>query len=388
MADIDQDPRVAHLLTTAGHEATRFIHPEGVQAVRTTVRRRRRNRAIGAGVLAALVLIGGPIAALGRTGSHTTPAGTVTSGPTPSPSPSSSPPPPAAPDGKISAGTLRNATLTIPAWPAKGFDTSCPSGKVHLSGILKLEGNPVYEDVDQDGAQETVAVVSCNPQGSDYKVLAFDRDAAGRVVTLGQVVASSGTAGKPGDILTVWGVEAGDTGQVRVDVGDYRPCCDEAQASQHQWRTYGWNGSAFTQTGGPTSFGPNPKVTDLSVTGKRLTMIRRADGTWHGILTVTVHNAAAYVTPGRVRLMVGVPGTWTATASGCTLSPDGTQPIECTLPALAKRAGRTVTLTFTAPAGSLDTLCQLWVASVNPDGAGYPDAHPDKGPTTMPVTEA
>jgi len=408
MADIDQDPRVAELLNAASQEATRFIHPEGEQAVRTTVRRRRRNRAIGAGLVAALVLIGGPAAAIGLARSHApadTPADTTTSSPTPAPSPSASSPrsssprssspqssaPPSVPDGKISASTLRNATLTIPAWPAKGFDTSCPAGKVHFSngrsGLLALKGSPVYQDVDSDGAPETVTIVSCNPQGSDYKVLAFDRDAAGKIVTLGQVVASAGTAGHPGDILTVWGVEAGDNGQVRVDVGDYRPCCDQAQASQHQWRTYGWNGAAFTQTGGPVSFGANPNVTDLSATAPGLTMTKQADGTWRGTLSVTVHNAAAFVTPGPVRLLIDVPDTWTATASGCTVD-HGISPFACTLPAVAQHAGRTVTLTLTAPAGVLDAQCHLWVASVDPHGASYPDVNPDKGATTVPVTKA
>ena len=399
MADIDQDPRVAELLNAASQEATRFIHPEGEQAVRTTVRRRRRNRAIGAGVVAALVLIGGPVAAIGLARSHApadTPADTTTSSPTATPSPSTSSlrssAPPSVPDGKIGASTLRNATLTIPAWPAKGFDTSCPKGKVHFSngrsGLLSLEGSPVYQDIDSDGAPETVSLVSCNPQGSDYQVLAFDRDATGKIVTLGQVVASAGTAGHRGDILKIWGVEAGDNGQVRVDVGDYRPCCDQAQASQHQWRTYGWNGTAFTQTGGPVSFGANPKVTDLSATGKGLTMTKQADGTWRGTLSVTVRNAAAFGTPGPVRLMIGVPGTWTATPSGCTLPTYGSQPIECTLPAVAKHAGRTVTLTLTAPAGDLDARCELWVASVDPHGASYPDVNPDKGATNVPVTKA
>jgi hypothetical protein len=206
-------------------------------------------------------------------------------------------------------------------------------------------------------------------------------------VTLGQVVASAGSAGQRGDILTIWGVQAGDNGQVRVDVGDHRPCCDEAQASQHQWRTYGWNGTAFTQTGGPTSFGANPKVTDLSATSPDLAMTKQADGTWRGTLKVTVRNATAFATPGQIRLYTGVPGTWQATASGCTLAPDGTQPLECTLPAVAGHASRTATLTLTAPAGTLEARCQLWVSAVDPDGASYPDVNPDRGPATVPVTK-
>jgi hypothetical protein len=400
MADIEQDPRVAHLLNTASHEATRFIHPRGVQAVRATVRHRRRNTVAGTAALAATLLVGGPVAAMNLTGSHTQPSPpsstsssadpTPTS--TPSPSPSQLPPSPKAPDAKISASALRSATLSIPAWPKKGFDAECPSGKVHFtggeSGMLKLEGAPVYADVDHDGMLETVSVVSCNPQGSDYKVLAFDRDAAGNIVTLGQVVASAGTAGHPGDILTVWSVQAGDSGQVRVDVGDYRPCCAQAQASQHQWRTYGWNGTAFTQTAGPTAFGPNPNVTDLRATTPGLTMTKQADGTWHGKLTVILHNAGGFATPGRVQLLIGVASNWQVTVSGCTLDKNSVQPVGCTLPALAKGADRTVTLTFKAPAGALDAQCQLWTSSINQDGAVYPNVNPDvDNSVKVPVTQ-
>jgi hypothetical protein len=99
---------------------------------------------------------------------------------------------------------------------------------------------------------EAIQLISCSPQGSDYQVLAFDQDASGRVVTLGQVVASAGSQGREGvDIMTIWGIATGDNGRVRVDVGEYRPCCAAAQASQHQWRAYGWNGRTFTQTADP-----------------------------------------------------------------------------------------------------------------------------------------
>jgi hypothetical protein len=159
---------------------------------------------------------------------------------------------------------------------------------------IALQGDPVYADVDRDGAQETVMLVVCSPQGDDYQVVALDRDAAGKIVSLGRVVGSAGNLGKEGhDIETIWAVRAGDDGQVQVDVGEYRPCCDAIQASQHQWRTYGWDGERFAQTGGPTSFGPNPKVTDLVVHPDTVHMTRQADGSWKGTLRVTVHNGGA-----------------------------------------------------------------------------------------------
>lgn len=397
MADFEQDPRIAHLLNTTGREATRFIQPQGVRAVQTTVRHRRRNRIAGVAVLAAVALAGGPVAMnLAGNDAPIDPPAATTSPSAPAPTttapsvPASTPATPA--DHRISANALRNATLTIPAWPAKGFDASCPSGKVRFTGgtggsdgLLRIEGNPIHQDVDHDGSQETVALVSCNPQGSDYKVLAFRPDPAGAITTVGQVVASAGTAGHPGDIKTIWSIQPAPGGQIRVDVGDYRPCCAMVQASQHQWRTYGWSGGSFRQTGGPDSFGPNPKFTDLRATSNGLTMTEQANGSRTGTLTVTIRNEAAFATPDRVLLQVGVPGSWKATATGCTVGTG--QPLPCTLPAMPKGATRTVTLTLTAPAGSLPATAQLYLSSATEDGGTYP-ATTDRRAPEVPITRS
>jgi hypothetical protein len=102
---------------------------------------------------------------------------------------------------------------------------------------------------------------------------------------------------------------------------------------------------------------------------------------------VTVRNATAFVTPGQVQLMIDVPGTWKMTPSGCTLVPH-VQPTPCLLPAIAKHASRTVTVTLTAPAGNLDAQCHLFVSSVTSNGLQYPDVNPAKGATNVPVTKA
>jgi hypothetical protein len=177
----------------------------------------------------------------------------------------------------------------------------------------------------------------------------------------------------------------GADGQIRVDVGEFRPCCAMVQASQHQWRTYGWSGRSFRQTGGPTSFGPNPKFTDLRTTSTGLKMTKQTNGSWKGVLTVTVHNEAGFATPDRVVLRVGVPGSWKATATGCTVGQG--QPLPCALPAVAKGADRTVTVTLTAPAGSLPTSAQLYVDSETEGGGAYP-AKTVRPPTNVPVSQS
>jgi hypothetical protein len=394
MSDFERDSGVTNLLMMAGDEATRFVSPDGVGAVVSTVRHRRRTRAAAITALA-LVLLGAPVTAVALAGVHhnTAPPGggptsappSASDSPTPQPSASSQP---AAPDGRISLDELRRATITVPAW--RSGDDGCPSGKVTLSGgkagsgMMALTGEPAYVDLDHDGAQETVVLISCSPQWSDYKVIALDRDASGAIVTLGQVVASG--TGKIGvDIMTIWGVAAGDNGQVRVDVGEYRPCCEEAQASQHQWRTYGWNGTAFTQTGGPTAFGPNPLVTDLVVTAAPLAMVKQPDGSYQGTLHVTMHNAAKFTTPGQLQLRVDSPDGWSAQqVAGSVCRPDENR--TCALPALAAGASRTFDVKVTVPAGGSQGQCVLYPLAHATDSYGYyPDRKATAG-TTVQVT--
>jgi hypothetical protein len=400
MYDNERDPRVADLLTGAADEAATYIQPRGVDAVVRTVHR-RRVRTIGvvtAVVVAAVVAPLTVVSLTGRpapatTGDHPSPSASPSASPSPaSPSPTDSPGASGAPNGRIPADQLRNATLRIPAWP-KGFDDSCPTGTVKFSGgkagqggIAALQGDPVYVDVDHDGAQETVVLVVCSPQGSDYQVLALDRDTSGGIVTLGKVVGSAGNTGKQGtDIMTVWSVAAGDNGQVRVDVGEYRPCCESAQASQHQWRAYGWDGTRFTQTGGPTTFGPNPNVTDLTVTADPLTMTKQGDGSWAGTLRVTIHNAAKFPVPGRLRFALDLDPAWVAQPDAdCHFTP-GEQPLSCTVPGIAAGTDRVLTIQLTAPAGPLATRCDVYAGAVTADGLGYPDRKP-RVSATVPVT--
>ena len=399
MSEFDQDRRVAGLLVAAADATAPHIRPRGVGAVVRTVRKRRTRKVAGVSALALLAVFA-PLTVLGLTDRHApdTPVGSrppTSAAPSASVSPpAASPSGPAAPDGRLPASQLRNATLRIPAWP-KGFSEDCPTGSVTFRDgrdkardLDVLQGDPVYVDVDHDGAQETVVLVACSPQGTTYQVLALDRDAAGRIVTVGRIVGSAGNTGTQGsDIMTIWAVKAGANGQVRVDVGEYYPCCDALQASQHQWRTYGWNGKRFAQTGGPTEFGPNPKVTDLVVTADPLTMTRQENGSWTGTLRVRIHNAAAFRVPGQVQFALTVDATWRAQpGTECHFTP-GESPLRCRLPSLAPGADRVLTIQLTAPPGPLGTRCEVGAYSVvDAYGHGYPDVK-ENGPTKVQVVE-
>jgi hypothetical protein len=201
-----------------------------------------------------------------------------------------------APDGRIDRATLTHAALTVPAWPQRS-PSSCSTSDVHLAKIRADQTVPyldktVYGDPDGDGAQETIAILGC-PQGETVyqQVVVFDRNAAGQIITLGQVVRMGG------DIDWITDLRAGAPGSVDVQVADVQPCCETApENAQRQWRTYGWDGSVFRQTGGPTKFGVNPLQSDLQLTVGGITFAQAAgDQSWHGTITVTIHNGG----PGR-----------------------------------------------------------------------------------------
>lgn len=387
MSDVDRDPQVERLLHGVGAEVAGYVDPPGVATAYATVRQRRRNRAVATGVLA-LVLLGGPSVGLALANDRGGPPPGVDPSPTapvqppsPSTSPSPSAPPtssptPSAPDGRISLAELRNTTLDLPPWPREAA-TTCTAGDE------EFVGQPVYVDVDHDGAKETAVLLRCQPPAEYkvFKVMVFDRDAAGKVVTLGQVLESPGEGEEGVAIWRIHGIEAAPGGQIRVDVGDYFPCCGTApDLPQHQWRTYGWDGRRFTQTGGPTAFGPNPKVTDLRLAADDLVMTKQADGTWRGRLTFTVRNAGPVGADIDLNIwsetrLAATGGGWT----GWLNPPDGSDLVAAgrVVADLAVGASRTVTLDFTSaarPSGTLD------VRTSHVDGTGhrsYPDKNSD-----------
>ncbi|MBY8873962.1 hypothetical protein K7640_19210 [Micromonospora sp. PLK6-60] len=290
------------------------VQPAGPDAARATVRR-RRHRAVAVTAAAVVLAVAVPVAgraALDRESGppdpgpaqSVEPSPTGTGAPSPSAAPSTSPPvsPPAGsptgsagaevptvPDGRISRAQLLAGKVDLPAWTP---EECAAGGGVRLRKTDQDVGVPAllslaHGDIDADGADETVALLGCRyGEAVGKQVVAFDRDTAGRIVTLGQVTR---TGEGQRDILAY---EVTDGGSVRVRVADIQPCCDvPTYLARDQWRTYRWQGGRFAQTGGPTEFGPDDRLTDLALTAGELVLSTPgADGKRTGSLTVTVVN--------------------------------------------------------------------------------------------------
>jgi hypothetical protein len=128
-----------------------------------------------------------------------------------------------------------------------------------------------------------VALVACRyGEASAKQVLAFDRDDTGRIVTMGRVVGTHDGM----DDITDFSVR--DDGKLRAYVADIQPCCSTPEWSpQRQWRTYAWTGERFTQTAGPTKFGVDPRLTNLTLRAGDL-VVGPADTKGNRTATVTV----------------------------------------------------------------------------------------------------
>jgi hypothetical protein len=325
---------------------------------------RRRRLFIGLAAAAVLLVIAVPLAVIvlqrsprpASSGPPATPDATVTTTP---PVASATTPGTPAPDGRIPLPVLKNATLDIPAWPADNL--TCLSGRMTFANgevLSPADGSfyfarhiivfaATYGDVDGDGAQETLAVIGCAVQGGSDQLVAFDRNAAGSIVTLGTVVATTGQLRAFGTVnesslFDDGAIKVLANGTIQVQVSDIQNCCGSDVAAVWQARTYGWNGHEFRQTGGPTSFPVNPRVTETSLTVGSLVFGPPVDGVRHGTLTITV--GYLYDTPPDhlslfVRTTTGVEregSNWPAPNS------DGT----FTLPTPAKGGSQTYVLGF------------------------------------------
>jgi hypothetical protein len=266
--------------------------------------RRRRLWPLIAGAAAAGLLV--PLLAYAVFGAGGEPAAT----------PSQSAPPastPVAPDGRVSLAELRDATLFIPAWPSDARFIG-PSGWVEFtdgaSGTLPGTGIRLYlphsqvgyGDVDRDGARETVVTVASGNEGRSWQVLALDRNASGKIVTIGRVVATTGQIQVIKDDV---GVKS--DGSIQVKVGDFQVSAgEEPTVTQWQTRAYALDGDRFTQVGGQTSFPANPRVTELAVTAGAVVLGPPVRGTRHGMLRVIVA-VTGPVAPDRLVLMMSLP---------------------------------------------------------------------------------
>jgi hypothetical protein len=250
---------------------------------------------------------------------------------------------PAASNATISLDELRNATLDLPPWPNSSW---CPTSAQKFSGGKATTSSGqttsieqvTYVDVDHDGIAEAVARVNCSVQNVTHQVAVFDRNAAGQIVTLGQVVNESG------DVRNIFDISAGTDAAVQVEVGD--------GGSQRQSRVYSWDGAKFRQTGGPTSFqAATPSKADLSVMAGNLSFPPPSSGNIrHGTVSVTVHNGGPTAISGYT-LTFTVPiqtltegGSW----GGCQGTMSSPNLITtCTVTAsLASGASRTITFGY------------------------------------------
>ncbi|MFE9653863.1 hypothetical protein [Micromonospora sp. NPDC006431] len=333
------------------------VQPAGPDTVRRTVRRRRRRTAV-ATAAAVVLAVAIPVAANAgldrRSGPPPVPAETRSptpsaTTPSPAPSPSASPTPstvgptPAAPDGRISRAQLLAARVDLPAWLPGPV---CKAGPTRIAARYRTEGDVLledlaYGDVDGDGAVETVALLRCSVfQRGPSQVVAFDRDTAGRIVTLGQVTRSDRPT--PEWLLAT---QVTSRGTVRVEMADISPGGGwSLDWSQRQWRGYRWTGKRFTQVEGPTSFGPNQHLADLSVTASDLAWgPKEADGTRTGTITVTVRNLSrvpAGLVEVHLRMQPGATadgGDWSA----CQNPPPPDDALSCRFGPLGPGATRT-----------------------------------------------
>ncbi|MGW5560382.1 hypothetical protein ACWER9_24545 [Micromonospora sp. NPDC003944] len=275
----DLDARLRERLTAYRNGVVDQVAGPGPDQARYLLRQRRRMTA-AAVVAMAVVLVVAPIvanAALRDDQSPPVPAESVeptappTSAPptpTPPPSPAATTGTPKPPDGRISRAQLLATRVDLPSWPSGPAEGGCATSKVRLKAsttqtlVSELAADAFeYGDLDDDGAVETVALVACRyGETSAKQVVAFDRDPDGRIVTVGRVV-------RTGDGFDdIRAVEIKENGSVEVRVADIVPCCGTpTYLRREQVRTYRWDGERFDQTDGPTAFGKDPRLTDLTL---------------------------------------------------------------------------------------------------------------------------
>jgi hypothetical protein len=235
----------------------------GAAAVRRTVAHQRRVRYTTLSVVGAL-LIAVPVVAFAANprGNSSPPGGGVSvspSGPaSPAPSATSS-------AAAVTPADVRNATLTLPAFP--GYGSSCTAGtRRFVNGTVALPGQinlvigemaPIMADLDGVPGDEELTTVRCQTEGSvnATQLLALKVGTDGTLTPLGYVMNSPDTPNVTAtfdhDNVTV------DNGVVQVTVyGAYQtngwPPCDR------EVRGYAYRNGAFSQVSGPTSFTKPP----------------------------------------------------------------------------------------------------------------------------------
>jgi hypothetical protein len=165
-------------------------------------------------------------------------------------------------------------------------------------------------------------------------------------------------------IARVFAIEITPPGDIRVEVGDGNTThTDEFLQGLHQQRTYGWNGTAFGQTAGSTTFVVPRGTFDLSVNASPMTYAKPVDGRRAGTMTVTVRNNGGTTVEGLTVQLAMSPGEADCADSGARSGPT------CVVGPLAPGAARTVTFHHSIPACEAGSDCESGAdpnARVNP----------------------
>jgi hypothetical protein len=247
-------------------------------------------RAAGAG-LTALALALGLSACEGEAPSPAPTAG-PTDGPTPTPVVTT--------PATLGAGELANATIAMPF--GQFLDEACPSTPLtytdgrHDATYKMSNGEESFytahiaavapTDVDGDGTEEFIAKAQCMfADGENYKVFALRPDGPGGYAAF--AVVAEHDRGNGGDIAAIGDLAVTSAGEVIVDVGNYQR---EYGAPPPVWqpRTYAWNGQAFTQTAGPTTFTGDPALASFTVTSQLITLSAPSGDYRNGTISITV----------------------------------------------------------------------------------------------------
>jgi hypothetical protein len=233
-------------------EASAKVRPPGSERVRATVRQRVVRRRTVGGALAGIVVLavalgGGSLLDADPRSDTVSPAGRPDAD-DPVPTPTVSFP------ASLSRENLRDATLDLPAWPAR---PECPSGAVRFrDGVAETGGHrmelftnrflvPRYADLAGGPEREALARVTCRTDdGSEVgEALLAVTDDGNEPKTLGYVFASDDNAR---------GFEQFSDANRQVTV----TVVDEADrdGARRQDRAYQWTGDGFEQVVGPTRF--------------------------------------------------------------------------------------------------------------------------------------
>ncbi|MGY0230349.1 hypothetical protein [Longispora urticae] len=345
----------------------------------------QRSALAGSVALTVVGVIAGSALALTPTSQTVTPADSpspaapqTTDTPTPAASLSARP----SPTG--TAIDLANSTLDIPAWPG---DTSphCQGTKTLTDGVAPgaasgptrhiVLGKVVTGDVNHDGTLDTVAVIRCRTgQNPMSQLVAFEAGPSGGVRTIGRIVGPARLQTTT-ELSTIFDLKVSDEGDIQAEVGDFTGLTDQdsAQYSQHQFRTYRWDGQKFAQHAGPTSFAKNPNFSRLTVTTTDLQFGPLTGGQRTGTLKVTVHNDGAGPAWGTT-LSIWAPGFVLRSGSGwdgCTPYPSGPDRVgaKCVIGKLQPGETRTFTYGFSTGSGSVDPAgAETYVHGVAEDG--------------------